>query len=164
MNCPNCGVALGPNARFCTECGTSIPATMSAQPPPSASSMSGGAGGPSSGYARPSEYGGAAGQMDLVSDPGSFFSALFDFSFSEFITTRIIKVLYILSIIGIALISLVILISSFTQGAGAGILGLIFAIIFFFLYVILARVWMELIIVIFRIAEYARDIARNSRR
>ena len=51
-----------------------------------------------------------------------------------------------------------------SQGGGAAIVGLILAPIFFLLYVIFARVWMELIIVIFRIAEYARDIARNGQR
>lgn len=99
-----------------------------------------------------------------ITDAGGFFNALFDFSFSSFITTRIIKVLYILSIVAIGLGALGIFITLASRGAAGIIGGLILAPIFFVLYVIFARVWMEIIIVIFRIAEYAGEIARNSRR
>ncbi|MER3420155.1 MAG: hypothetical protein C4290_06350 [Chloroflexota bacterium] len=93
----------------------------------------------------------------------SFFQALFDLSFSEFITTRIIKVLYVLVLIGVGLVSLAIFFSLAQSGAGGLIVGLIVAPLLFLLYVIVARVWMELVIVIFRIAEYTRQIAQQGR-
>lgn len=110
------------------------------------------------------EPAGAAGAGRPITDAGGFFGALFDFSISEFITTRIIKVLYILAIVVIGLSAFAVFLATATQGAGAAIAGLIIAPIFFLLYVIIARIWMELIIVIFRIAQYAREIAQNGSR
>lgn len=98
-----------------------------------------------------------------IQDASGFFRALFDFSFSSFITTRIIKVLYIISIVLIGLGSVAFLIAGLTQGAGAAIVALIGAPLFFILYVIITRMWLELIIVIFRIAEYTREISRQGR-
>lgn len=87
-----------------------------------------------------------------MSDRGTV-SLLFDLSFSEFITTRIIKVLFIVGIAVAALGALGILISGFAIGLTHGILMLIVSPIVFLLYVLLVRVWCEIIIVMFRIAE-----------
>lgn len=59
--------------------------------------------------------------------PAGFFAALFDMSFSSFITTKIIKVLYIITIVGAGLLALFGLIGGLTQGAGPAILALILA-------------------------------------
>jgi hypothetical protein len=82
-----------------------------------------------------------------------FFGSLFDLSFSEFVTTRVIKLLFILTIIGSGLGALFILISMFSVGFGRGLLGLIVAPILFLLYVLFSRIWLEVVIVLFRIAE-----------
>jgi len=82
-----------------------------------------------------------------------FFEVLFDFSFSEFVTVRIIKILYILGIIGSGIWGLVILGGAFSQGLGGAVLGLILAPIVFCLGVLGARVYLEIVIVMFRIAE-----------
>ena len=88
-----------------------------------------------------------------MNDKG-FFGSLFDFSFTEFITTSIIKVLYILAVIGSAIAAIGLLISGFASGKAAGVLfAIVISPIAFILYVILARVWMEVILVLFRIAE-----------
>ncbi len=78
---------------------------------------------------------------------------LFDLSFSEFVTTRMIKVLYVLGIIGAAIGSLIMLGTGFRNGFGSGLLALILAPLVFLLWTLLARMWCELIIVAFRIAE-----------
>jgi len=89
-----------------------------------------------------------------------FFGRLFDLSFNEFITTSIIKVLYIIAIIGSAIGALFILGGLFaTKTFGGVLMGLILAPIVFILYVILARVWLEVLIVLFRIAENTAKIA-----
>jgi hypothetical protein len=89
-----------------------------------------------------------------------FFGRLFDLSFNEFVTTSIIKVLYILAIIGSAIGALVILGGMFASGSFGGILmGLILAPVIFIVYVIMARVWLEVLIVIFRIAENTAKLA-----
>ena len=81
----------------------------------------------------------------------NFFGALFDFSFTSFITTKLIPVLY-----GIWLVLIVLSAVIFLTRGGAGI---IFAVITLVLGVIWARVVMETIIVFFRIAEHTRDTA-----
>lgn len=82
-----------------------------------------------------------------------FFAALFDFSFTDFIALKLIKLLYILALVGVGLVALTVLIRGFSEGIGSGILGLILAPIVFIIGAIAARVYMELIIVLFRIAE-----------
>ena len=78
---------------------------------------------------------------------------LFDLSFTEFVTTRVIKLLFVIGIVFATIGALFVLISGFTQGFFAGIVGLILSPIVFLLYVLGARIWCEMIIVIFRIAE-----------
>ena len=95
---------------------------------------------------------------------GNFFKRLFDFSFANFVTPTIIRVLYGIMLAASALFALLILIALVSQGAAAAVLGLIVAPIAFFLYAILARVYMEVLIVLFRIAENTDLIARNTHR
>lgn len=78
---------------------------------------------------------------------------LFDLSFTEFVTTRVIKLLFIIGIVFAAFGALGLLISGFANGVVTGILCLILAPVFFLLYVLFARIWCEMIIVVFRIAE-----------
>ncbi len=78
---------------------------------------------------------------------------LFDFSFSEFITTRIIKIIFIIGILGAAVGTLFFIIAGFSYKVLVGILFLLVSPIIFFIYVLAARVWCEMIIVIFKIAE-----------
>jgi hypothetical protein len=88
-----------------------------------------------------------------------FFRALFDFSFTEFVTTRLIRLLYGIGVVvGVASAALAIA-RGLQVGLGAGIVALIVAPLIFLLVVIIVRVWLEIIIVVFRIAEYLRDMA-----
>lgn len=88
----------------------------------------------------------------------SFLGHLFDISFSEFITTRIIKVLYVIAIVLAVFAGIGIIINGFSESVGVGIISLVLAPIAFFLYVLVARVWLEIMIVIFRIAEDTRKL------
>ena len=90
-----------------------------------------------------------------------FLGSLFDLSFTEFITTRVIKALFILAIIVAAIAAVVIIVSGFVSGALSGIAMLVISPILFLVYVILARVWLELVIVIFRIAENTGRLAEQ---
>jgi hypothetical protein len=81
-------------------------------------------------------------------------AAIFDFSFRRFITLSVIKVLFILGMVLIALEWFVLLIVSFTMsGVMAGIGAIVIGSIAAFIAVIFLRVWLELIVVIFRIGE-----------
>lgn len=92
-------------------------------------------------------------------EASSFFGSLFDFSFSRFVTTKIIRVLYILSTILIALWTLIIVLAAFRSSTGAGILTLIIGgPLIFLISLIYVRVILELIMVIFRIHEDVKEI------
>lgn len=90
----------------------------------------------------------------MMNERPGFFSSLFDLSFSEFITTRIIKLLFVLLIIMSGIMALGMIVSGFASKSGAiGILALLLSPVVFLIYVVMARVWLELVIVAFRIAE-----------
>ena len=91
-----------------------------------------------------------------------FIGALFDLSFTSFITTKIIKVLYIIAIILGGIYALVLIGAGFTAGTMAGLGALIVSPLVFLLFVIGARIYMELVIVIFRGAESLGEIAKNT--
>lgn len=78
---------------------------------------------------------------------------LFDFSFKEMVTPSYIKVLYVLLLVGIALYCLVSIVSGFAVSFGYGLLALVVAIIVAFIGVIFARIYMEVIMVFFRIKD-----------
>jgi len=88
---------------------------------------------------------------------------MFDLSFSEFVTARLIKVLFILGVVLSVLGVLGMIIAGFSAGAGRGILMLILSPLIFLLYVLVVRIWCELIIVVFRIAENTSRLAEQGK-
>jgi hypothetical protein len=80
-------------------------------------------------------------------------SLLFDLSFSEFLTTRLIKLLFVIGVIFSAIMSIVLIVAGFTSGTFEGVIALILSPAVFFIYVLFTRIWCEMIIVVFRIAE-----------
>lgn len=90
-----------------------------------------------------------------------FIGKLFDTSFKEFITPGIIKIIFWVIVILIALGVLVNIITGFGQGAGMGIISLIVSPIVGFLFVIMTRVYMELIMVFFRMMGLLEGIAKE---
>ncbi len=91
-----------------------------------------------------------------------FLGSLFDLSFTEFITTGVIRILFILAIIFAAIEAVLMIAWGFGAGALSGIVLLVISPVVFLVFVILARVWLELIIVIFRIAENTGRLADQS--
>lgn len=82
-----------------------------------------------------------------------FFGSLFDFSFTSFITPRLVPVLYALGLV-LGVISLVIyLITASALPSGYGGLVIVAALIGALLTIILVRVWSEVIMVTFRVYE-----------
>ncbi|HEY3739007.1 MAG TPA: DUF4282 domain-containing protein [Bryobacteraceae bacterium] len=124
---------------------------------------------PQQGYPQ-QQYGAPQGGQPQYAMPVSadeakgFIGALFDLSFSSFITTKLIKVLYILAIIGAGLEALAVIGVGFARGSMFGLVMLIASPIVFFAIVILARVYMELVMVIFRAAELLAEIAKNTKK
>lgn len=82
-----------------------------------------------------------------------FLGGLFDFSFRRFVTPKLLKVLYALGLL-IALFAAIRFIGAgFDRGFLAGLVSLIISPALFVLYAVLARVVVELVMVLFRIAE-----------
>lgn len=89
-----------------------------------------------------------------MSPQRGFLADLFDTSFQEFITPRIARVVYILMIIGVGLWCLAFLASAISSKDGGMVLtALVLGPLVFLLGVMAARIYMELVLVIFRIAE-----------
>ena len=85
-----------------------------------------------------------------------FFGRVFDFSFTDFVTIRVIKVIFILAIIGSAIGGIAVLVGGIRMLRFQPLMGVIMILlspVAFLLYVLLARIWLELIVVIFRIEE-----------
>jgi uncharacterized protein DUF4282 len=97
-------------------------------------------------------------------EPKGFFASLFDISFSSLITTKVIKVLYVISLIVIGLVAIGFIVSAFASSAAFGVVTLvILAPLFALLYTVWARVVLEFIIVVFRIAEYMHELVELTR-
>lgn len=97
----------------------------------------------------------------MSSNFDGFFEGLFDFSFSRFITTKIVSVLYFLAIAVAALIALAAIVAGFSNGFVSGLLAIVFSPIVFLIYVLLARVGLETLVVAFKTAENTRRTAEN---
>jgi Domain of unknown function (DUF4282) len=92
-----------------------------------------------------------------------FFASLFDFSFSSLITTKIIKLVYIIAVIAIGLFLLIGLLTGLIQlvsgSAIGGLVEIILTPIIALIYLILSRIYLELVIILFRIGEDVRRLA-----
>jgi hypothetical protein len=89
-----------------------------------------------------------------TADSKGFLEALFDFSFTSFVTTRIIKVLYVLILIMTVLAAFVYTILAFSASPAFGFLTLIIGDPLFIIIVMAFwRLFLESFVVVFRIAE-----------
>jgi hypothetical protein len=132
MFCTSCGASNLDDAEFCVNCGESMSQEQGKEKSP-----------------RPK------GLKDVsVLKKGSFLHVLFDFSFNHFFTPKIIKLLYGLSIFSAGLIAILFIIFGFSASTGFGIFALLIgAPLIFLLTVVCSRIYLELMIAIFRIAE-----------
>jgi len=90
------------------------------------------------------------------------FASLFDFTFSRFITTQLARVLDALAMVA-SLVYAALMGAAISQEVGT-ILGVIAGIVAFAILLLVARVLIEMTIVLFRIAEQTRDIAATPNR
>ena len=81
---------------------------------------------------------------------------MLDFSFERFVTPRLIRLLYGLSLIAALLAALAWMVGGFRVGLLYGLFTLVTGPIALVLYMLAARVVMELILAIFQIAERVR--------
>ena len=94
-------------------------------------------------------------------NPSSFLNArflrpLFDFSFHQRVTIKMIKFFYFLSVLSAGLFALSIVLTGFSASIGFGIFALLIgAPVVFLLTVISCRVFLEMVLVVFRMADHA---------
>lgn len=96
-----------------------------------------------------SDYTPAAPKAEAV----GFFKALFDFSFTHFVTPKIVKVVYVLGTIGIVIGWVAISISVLNRNAGAGVAVLILGAIPAVLYLAFFRMMLEFYLSVVRMSE-----------
>jgi Domain of unknown function (DUF4282) len=82
----------------------------------------------------------------------NFFAGLFDFSFGQSLTRRIVKLLYVISILagGVTVVACVVL--GMQQSPAQGLIALVAGIVALFVGILIVRVVLELALVILRIA------------
>jgi len=88
-----------------------------------------------------------------MTDDKNFFAGLFDFSFNYSLLRRLVKLLYIISLLGggIALVACVVL--GMQQSPAQGLIDLVGGIVILFVGILVARLLLELALQILRIAE-----------
>jgi hypothetical protein len=164
MTCANCGHAQATGA-FCEACGTKLPAaaavagaaaplaesTPAAAPVPAAAAATP----PPPPPPPPSAYAEITGK--------GFWAKFFDLSFSEFVTPSVIRVLFILFLVLIGLSVIGGVINGFLWSPALGVFALIGGLIGGFVSLILARVFLEIVIVFFHIDENTREIVKSKR-
>ncbi len=107
-------------------------------------------------------------ESDYRSQGEGFLKSLFDVSMKEMITPKIIRILYIIGLIGIGLGVLgslvAAIVSASTAGIGTLLVSLITIPIGAFLAVVFLRVYLELIILLFNIYDQLKEIRANQKR
>jgi len=93
----------------------------------------------------------------LWSELRALLDLVLDFSFKRFVTPRLIRILYALSLLAAVLATLTWMFSGFASSWYYGLFTLITGPVAFVLYVLMARVVMELVLAIFQIAERGRE-------
>ena len=133
MFCTNCGASNKDSGDLCTNCGESL---------------------------RYNQIEDRLSRLRALNDPSSsntfnFLHPLFDFSFHRSVTVKMIKFLYILSILFAGLIALFFILIGFRASLWLGLFALLIgAPAVFLLTVIFSRVFLEMILVVFRMADH----------
>lgn len=106
------------------------------------------------GYGDPSAYppGPGPGNSPQAQAKG-FFSALFDFGFNHFATPAVVKILYVIGLVLIALFYISAVISGFVVGVGPGLLALIIGAIVALFSLALFRITLEFYYALVRMSE-----------
>jgi hypothetical protein len=101
----------------------------------------------------------AASSQSPAPSAGGFFNDLFDIRFTRFVSLRLISVVYVLILVLVSLTALAVIFTGFASGAGPGLFALVFAVLGWFIYVVLARVLLEAFAVLFRIHDDTTRVA-----
>lgn len=90
-----------------------------------------------------------------------FLATIFDFSFTEFVTTKVIKFLLGLAMVVNIIVTIFWIVGGFNISILMGILSVVLSPVIYLILMLFSRIYLELIIVIFRIAENLIKIREN---
>ena len=133
MFCTNCGASNKDDAKQCVNCSESL---------------------------RDNQMEDRLSRLRVLNDGSSFSKVgflhpLLDFSFNQSVTVKMMKFLYLLSILSAGLMALFFIIAGFGTSIWFGIFVLLIgAPVVFLLAVIFSRVFLEMILVVFRMADH----------
>jgi len=88
-----------------------------------------------------------------MQDEKNVFAGLFDFAFNHLLTRRIVKLLYILAILGGGIAVVVCVVVGMQHSPAEGLINLVSGIVCLFVGVLVVRVLSELALVILKIAD-----------
>ncbi|MCP4550254.1 MAG: DUF4282 domain-containing protein [bacterium] len=83
---------------------------------------------------------------------------LFDFSFSEFITIKVVKILFIIGLVTSGWWTVKVIQGVWWDSTFWGVITVLISPIIFAMFVLLVRVALELVLVLFRIAEGVKEL------
>jgi len=86
-----------------------------------------------------------------------------DFSFQKFVTPKLVRIIYAISLVAALISGVTWMFSGFKDGITHGLFTLITGPVAFFVYVLFARVGMELILAVFSIAEGIKKLEEKNR-
>lgn len=98
---------------------------------------------------------------DLQGDAKGLMGSLFDFSFTHYITPKIVRIVYAIGMVLIALGLIFAIIGAFTQSIAAGFFVLIFGWLFALLYLVLFRILLEFYTAVVSTAETIQKYAHR---
>ena len=101
--------------------------------------------------------GGGPSGLSSIPDPtkegAGFFTALFDFSFTNFVTPILVRFVYLLATVALVASWLIFVIIGFGQGVGTGLATLILGPIFVVIYLAVVRMTLEFYLSVVRMSE-----------
>ena len=86
-------------------------------------------------------------------DEKNFFAGLFDFSFQQVLARRIVKLLYILGMLGGGIYAVIYVVLGFQHSPADGLIALVSAVLCLFVGILIWRVLLELVLTILHISE-----------
>ncbi len=91
-----------------------------------------------------------------------FLPGLFDFGFRSVQSQRIVRLLYIIAILGGGIGLVVEVVLEMQQSPATGLLALVFGIVAYFVWILLVRVGLEVVLAIHRMADNLDRATRGS--
>lgn len=157
--CPNCAKPNDPGSAYCVHCGVALPASSptpgNSPPPPPASPPP----------PRPTAPVPGLSEHPASLSQRGFLASLFDVSFTSLVTTKLVRVIYLLAMIWIGLTALVYILVAFHLSPGVGILVLFVVAPVSSLFMLgFTRILLELCIGLFQIMANSNELVAQGRR